>query len=357
MDQLSELHSYKIFFENRNRTIYFKSPFNFSEATEILTEFENSLFTLHTFSTVLLLSIYAPIFIIGLAGNILIIVSVSADKAKKNKLYFMINLALADLAVTVLCVPTSIGTIVYKLWVYGRVLCKFTVFIQGVAVAVSIFSMMAMGIDRYISLQYPATRYRLSSTPGQSFAMICCMWVVAGIFMGPLIYIRDIDTLDIPFLSDLTFCVEKWPQDRDRQAYGVFLLFVVFIIPAFTIGVCYGHVGKALLKTDIQRVGSNSSTQRLVYRKRAARMIIILIVAFLVCWLPYNIVSALADLHNDPNISRALPFVLWLGHAHSAINPAMYWSLNQRFRESIRGIVKSVKISHCTSKSTIAEYV
>ncbi|KAL3865829.1 hypothetical protein ACJMK2_043179 [Sinanodonta woodiana] len=359
MDQLPDFYSYRIFFENRNLTAQSKSTLNLSEATEILTEFKNSLFTLKTFTTVLLLTLYAPVFLFGLAGNFLIIASISAEKAKRSKMYFMINLALADLAVTLLCIPTSVGTIVYGLWVYGRFLCKFIAFFQGVAVAVSIFSMMAMGIDLYISLQHPAAKVRLSSTSAKSFALICIMWIVAASFMGPLIYIRDIDTLDIPYSTDLTFCIEKWPHDRDRQAYGVFLLFAVFIIPAFIIGACYGHVGKALLKTDMHRSGSNTTIHRLINRKLAARMIIILIVAFLVCWLPYNVLSALADLENGPELPRALPFVLWLGHAHSAINPAMYWLMNKRFRESVCGMVKAVRINHCISTETIsmAEYM
>ena len=222
--------------------------------------------------------------------------------------------------------------------------------------AVTIFTMTAMALDRYISLQHPSAYHRLS-TPNQALILIVCMWIVAGIFMGPLIYIRNIDIpVDVPFLPPLPFCIEKWPHDRDRQAYGVFLLFVVFIIPAFTIGICYGHIGKALFISDIQRVNSDGSTQRLIYRQKAARMVILLVCAFMVCWLPYSIISALADLSENAGIIKALPFVLWLGHAHSAINPAMYWSLNRQFRVNVRRLVKQLRKKSCTSTadSTVA---
>ena len=211
--------------------------------------------------------------------------------------------------------------------------------------------MTAMAVDRYISLQHPTAYHRIS-TPNQAFILIISMWGVAGIFMGPLIYIRDIDIpINVPFLPPLPFCIEKWPHDRDRQAYGVFLLFVVFIIPAFTIGICYGHIGKALFVSDIQRVSSDGSTQRLLYRQKAARMVILLVFAFMVCWLPYNIISALADLSENAAVTNALPFVLWLGHAHSAINPAMYWSLNRQFRINVRRLLKRVTKQSCTSAS------
>lgn len=215
--------------------------------------------------------------------------------------------------------------------------------------AVSIFSMTAMSVDRYISLQYPA-RSCHTPTSGQFVGLIISMWLVAAIFMTPQVFIREIDVVsDVPFIRPLPFCIETWPNDRDRMTYGVFLLFVVFILPGFTIGICYGNVGKALFVTQKhQRVNSDGTTQRLVAVKKAARMVIILICVFMVCWLPYNILSAVADLSGDALVTEILPFVLLLGHAHSAINPILYWSLNKRFRESIHGILNGVHIMPCS---------
>ncbi|XP_052281324.1 QRFP-like peptide receptor [Dreissena polymorpha] len=355
MDQLPDLLTYRTLLEvHKNESI-----FNFSVAKDIIEDFEENLYTHNKFSTVVLLTLYAPIFILGMCGNILIAASVTSDRARKGNLYFLVNLALADLVVTVMCIPTSIGTIVYRLWVYGRFLCKFTAFIQGVAVAVSIFSMTAMSIDRYYSLKKPMNIIRRVSSSGQSCCLILSMWIVASIFMSPLLFIRDIDIVhDIPFLRPMTFCIEQWPQDRDRKAYGVFLLFVVFIIPAFTIGVCYGNVGRALCVTDRQtRFNSDGSTNRLVSRRQAARMVIILICVFMVCWLPYSVISALADISENATIIESLPFVLWLGHAHSAINPMLYWSLNKRFRDNIQKMGKVISTRCCFSKTTDSSWL
>lgn len=131
MDQLPDFLNYKHYFELNNITDQSRQYLNLSEAEQIVRNFEISLVTVHKFTTVTLLTLYIPIFLVGLFGNLLIIVSVSADKVRKAKLYFLVNLALSDLAVTVLCMPTSIGTSVYRLWVYGRFLCKFSAFIQG----------------------------------------------------------------------------------------------------------------------------------------------------------------------------------------------------------------------------------
>jgi len=43
----------------------------------------------------------------------------------------VVNLALADEAVTVVCIPLVIGQTLFKLWIYGDVLCKLSGFMQG----------------------------------------------------------------------------------------------------------------------------------------------------------------------------------------------------------------------------------
>lgn len=206
-----------------------------------------------------------------------------------------------------------------------------------------------MSVDRYVSLQTPAL-YRRTISSKQAMLIITCMWVVSSLFMGPMLYIKDTDYVEIPYLSPLEFCVEHWPQERDRQAYGLFLMFVVFLIPAGTLTICYLNVGRTLCVGDLTREGSDSSTRGLFSRKRAARMLIILVIAFMVCWLPYNIASISSDLKSSQEaVLNILFFTLWLGHAHSAINPVMFWLLNRRFRQRIRFILKRIRTNGCVS--------
>ncbi|KAK3098927.1 hypothetical protein FSP39_024340 [Pinctada imbricata] len=360
MDQLTEFLNYRKLFSKSNLTNYFSPTFNFTDVDSIIENFKKDMFPIQEYSTVILLSMYAPIFLAGLIGNVLIIISSIREKSlKKSKHFLLVNLACADLAVTLFCMPASVGTIIYRPWIYGRFLCKFVAFMQGVAVAVSIFSLTAMSVDRYLSIQHPA-QSRKVITAAQAVGMLAAIWLVSLIFMAPLLYIRDLDTLPrFPEMPEIQFCIEMWPQDRDKHAYGLFLLFVVFLIPGATLTICYGHLGRALCVNDVQRQSSDSSTRGLFSRKKAARMLIILVVVFMICWLPYNIASLMSDLGGD-NILMILFFTLWLGHAHSALNPIMYWVLNRQFRHRVRGMVKWVQAYSCTSTLTrngIPEYV
>jgi len=47
----------------------------------------------------------------------------------------MINLALADEAVTIVCIPLVIGQTLFRMWTYGDVLCKLSGFMKGALLA------------------------------------------------------------------------------------------------------------------------------------------------------------------------------------------------------------------------------
>ncbi|KAK6178751.1 hypothetical protein SNE40_011264 [Patella caerulea] len=357
MDQFAEYVSYKTWLHKSNFTYLLQPSYNFSGADDILRDFEASFYTFSNYTTVILLTLYIPTFIVALVGNILIILTVFADKTvRKTKNIYLINLAVSDLCITLFCMPITVGTIVYRMWVYGEFLCKFTAFLPGVAVASSIFTLTAMSIDRYISIQHP-TRNHWVTTPAQAVGIIFGTWLVSSILMGPIMYIRQIDTLSIPSMAPMKFCIENWPQDYDRQAFSIFLLFVIYVIPSFTLAVCYGHVGRALCTKELVRDTSNSSTERLFSRKKAAKMLILLVIIFMICWLPYNILSLCIDLTQKGGSLSMLPFSLWLGHAHSAINPVMYWSLNRRFRDRVRGLMKYIRNSNAFMSNPGPEFV
>ncbi|ESP00348.1 hypothetical protein LOTGIDRAFT_65092, partial [Lottia gigantea] len=288
-------------------------------------------YTLNTYPTVVLLTLYVPAFLIALIGNILVLLTVFTDKkVKRAKNFYLINLALSDLCVTLVCIPVTVSSIVSRLWFYGIFMCKFTAFLQGVVVASSIFTLTAMGIDRYISIQYPASVSWVTS-PNQALGIIGTIWIISSIFMGPMIYIRQVDEIDLPLLSSLKFCIENWPREEDRKSYGVFLLLIVYVIPGITLSVCYAHVGQTLCTNEMLRDRSDYYNRRLS-RKRAAKVLVVLVVVFMMFWLPYNIFSLCVDLTARHAATAVLPFALWLGHAHSAANPIIYWALNRRFR-------------------------
>ncbi|XP_014788310.1 QRFP-like peptide receptor [Octopus bimaculoides] len=357
MDQFSEFIAYKKLLQRKNFSLWMQSAaYNFTGAHNILQEFTETFYLFNNFQDFVLVMLYIPIFATALSGNILIIMSVLKDVSWcKARNFFLFNLSVADLCVTLICMPMAVGMLIYRLWIYGEFLCKVTAFMQGVAITNSIFTLMVMSVDRYLSLQYAHSTQRTTS-PQQAIVIIITIWVLAALIMGPLLFIREIDVLVLPTLEPMTFCIENWPQNTDREAYAIFLFFVVYIIPSTTLFLCYIRVFKYVCKQEMQRENSDCSTKRLISRRKAARMLIILVLIFMVCWLPYNIVSLISDIWGSAwNQLDLLRYALWLGHSHSAINPVMYWLLNKRFRQQVRRMFRKTK--NCGSSHTCHGFI
>ena len=75
-------------------------------------------------------------------------------------------------------------------------------------------------------------------------------------------------------------------------------------------------------------------------RRSVVRLLVTIVVVFVASWLPYNVVSLRVDLSLDAGEARILPFALWLGHAHSAVNPVLYWFFNKTFRHCVRNVLQ-----------------
>ncbi|XP_052268461.1 orexin/Hypocretin receptor type 1-like [Dreissena polymorpha] len=83
---------------------------------------------------IILIVLYSAIFIVGLLGNIFVIVAIIKFKSLRTLTnYFLLNLTVGDILVILVCIPVTLGSTVYKKWIYGQVLCKLTPFCQGTA--------------------------------------------------------------------------------------------------------------------------------------------------------------------------------------------------------------------------------
>lgn len=217
----------------------------------------------------------------------------------------------------------------------------------GVAVNCSIFTLAALSVDRYLAIKGPAAVGRISTKCSDCLPpslLFLFTWLLAGLVIGPLLYVRTVYSISFSaFDISLTYCIEEWPESMDRKAYGIILLFVTYIMPMIVIITCYSLIGRKLCSDEFHRKTSDSSSTVMLGRKRVARMLIALIAVFVFCWLPYNATSLSLDLNYKYRDTRVLPYTLLLGHAHSAVNPFLYWFLNKSFRHCMR---RALRCSH-----------
>lgn len=100
---------------------------------------------------------YISIFIFALLGNgIVCYIVYSSPRMKTVTNYFIVNLAVGDILLTLFCVPFSFFSIlILQYWPYGSVLCHLVNYCQAVSVLVSAYTLVAISVDRYSAILWP----------------------------------------------------------------------------------------------------------------------------------------------------------------------------------------------------------
>lgn len=101
--------------------------------------------------------LYTSIFVLALFGNGVVCYIVhSSPRMKTVTNYFIVNLAVGDILMSLFCVPFSFFSILLlQYWPFGSLLCHLVNYSQAVSVLVSAYTLVAISIDRYIAILWP----------------------------------------------------------------------------------------------------------------------------------------------------------------------------------------------------------
>lgn len=128
---------------------------------------------------------YGTVFIVALIGNGLVCFVVhTTPRMKTVTNYFIVNLAVGDILLTVFCVPfSSASTLVLKYWPFGAVMCKVVNYSQAVSVLVSAYTLLAISIDRYNIIMRPL-KPRVEKTAAK--LVVAAVWLGALVTAAPI---------------------------------------------------------------------------------------------------------------------------------------------------------------------------
>lgn len=79
----------------------------------------------------ILVILHLSVFITGLVGNSLVCLSVFRNKSLQTVTnYYIVNLAVADFLVILICLPPTVYWDLYLTWSFGQILCKLVLYLQ-----------------------------------------------------------------------------------------------------------------------------------------------------------------------------------------------------------------------------------
>ncbi|XP_070538710.1 substance-K receptor-like [Ptychodera flava] len=277
-------------------------------------------------------------------GNIIVLTVLLFSRRQLSELnLFLINLALADLTMAIFCMPFTFSTIMYGRWIFNTAMCPIVIFLQQVSVMVSVYTLVAIGIDRYFAVLYPL---KVRVTKHRARMLFASIWLVSfllAIVQAVFAEARKIDYGE----KSVYLCTEWWPYDSAGVIYEIFMVMVAYFIPLLVLLFCYVRVGRRLWGRQIP---GNADRQRdksyLSSKKKVIKMLILVVVLFMICWLPLHVFMLVTrfspyiygDTYHQDLMRKINSVVLWLAMSNSFMNPVIYSFLNEGFRADVRAM-------------------
>ena len=302
--------------------------------------------------------LYCITILAAISGNVLLIAIIKKKRDARTLTGFLfVNMAVADLLVTFIVMPVSLG------WLYtggkwlpgilGHITCTLVYFSFYVTLAASIFSLAFMSVDRYLGVAFPLRhfpRFRRAKV------LTVIIWLSSMIFSIPVAVIwRLVEYKPL----GIFICSPQFDLlgEFGIRGYYMYLFLFMYFIPLLVISSLYVLIGRTLSRRNLPGQASTDTEKRNeATRRRVVRMLTIVTAAFAFCWLPaqcYHLILAFRlDIHyNSPSYVMFLCF--WSGHANSAVNPWLYMILNDKFRKVFSSVASRAldSINYITRES------
>ncbi|XP_058452108.1 neuropeptide SIFamide receptor-like [Malaya genurostris] len=299
--------------------------------------------------TVLLSVAYSLIFIVGLLGNISVVIVVKKSTMMRSPTNrFIVNLAYADLLVNFICLPFTLIGNLYPAWILGVFFCKAVSYLQGVSVSASVNTLMAISIERCVAISFPISG---TITTRQYRVIVSIIWTVALGINLPWLFVFTLKPIGIPG-SLAQICTELWPSPASESWYFLFAnLFLCYLGPLIVISICYVIIWKNVAYRKLPRdlIISRKNEVFNQSKVKVIKMVLVVIITFTLSWLPlyaiFCFVKFAGDLIYEDSVQSfifgILPVAQWLGAANSCINPILYAFMNRKFRAGFRHLFRS----------------
>ncbi|XP_053312978.1 adenosine receptor A2b [Spea bombifrons] len=283
--------------------------------------------------------------VLSIVGNVLVCWAVAINSTLKNATnYYLVSLAVADIAVGLLAIPFAI-TISIGLETDFHSCLFFACFVL-VLTQSSIFSLLAVAIDRYLAIKIPL-RYKSLVTGKRARTTIAVFWILSfGIGLTPLMGWNRLDEA-CPSARSHNCTVPCLFEKVVTMSYMVYFnFFGCVLLPLLIMLGIYIKIfmvaRKQLRQIELKCISSDNSRTTLQKEVNAAKSLAIIVGLFAFCWLPIHILNCITFF--EPSFNKTKPewvmyMAIILSHANSVVNPIIYAYKIRDFRYTFRKII------------------
>lgn len=281
--------------------------------------------------------VYISVFVVGLLANGWGLKSLLKNWNKLGNInLFVLNLGISD----VLYLLTLPFLVVYYFmksqWIFGQTFCKVTRFFFNLNLYGSIGFLTWISVYRYLAIVHPM-RAMGRITVAHSVVISVTTWLLVGIQCLPDMFYTKTWSKD-----NKCFDTTDAKHVESYLKYSLGRTFAGFCIPFFVTLGCYGHMFVVLCRTN---------TTDKVLKQRCMKLLIILVLLFSVCYIPYHILKNLnlwSRLLSGWKLCREWSDSVYIAHQlsrglvclNSALNPLVYLHGHENITAPLRNCLR-----------------
>lgn len=272
--------------------------------------------------------------LLALVGNVLVIVVVFKNpRLSTTTSLFIAALATTDLINVTIPGPLFLVALITGERSYTSIGCGISGFFMHFLTLASVSTMGLIAVNRYFCVLKPS-RYKSIFTFRRSAFFLGALWMFIGVvIVFPLI----VGWASMEFSPSMATCSLHFNSLTSETGFTMFVM-IVFVFTSFVlVALCYFFVWKTL-RQHRNHLASIRGVS--VQELNLTKTFFVLVVSFIVLWLPTFVVIVLFRVVLGETIPRplalAVPYELL---ANSAVNPWIYGATNPSFRKKLMSIL------------------
>ncbi|XP_057699397.1 prokineticin receptor 1a [Corythoichthys intestinalis] len=294
-------------------------------------------------SVVIAMSLVTIMAVCG-AGNCAFIISLLRDGRRRGLTdLLMANLAVSDTLVAAICCPLLLDYYVISRlsWRHGLVACAVVNYLRTLSLHVSTNALLAIAVDRYAAIVHPLG----PGLPSHMwYIVLIAVWGVPAVISIPSATMSS--ETEYPHGQSgppKTFCAQIWPVDQRvlYRSYFLLVLALEFLVPVLVMAVCYARISKELWFKKVPGFQTLQIRKRLRKRRRTVLVLMLVLLAYILCWTPYYGFSLLRDFYptvisRDRNALVVFYIMECVAMSNGVINTLCFVSVRHKARKNAK---------------------
>nr|XP_046189524.1 trace amine-associated receptor 13c-like [Oncorhynchus gorbuscha] len=268
--------------------------------------------------------------------NVLVIISISHFKQLHTPTNLLIlSLAVSDLLVGLIVIPVMIVAIMESCWGFGEYFCAFHFYMTFLCTSLSLGNLVLISIDRYVAVCDPLL-YHSKITTTRTVCCISITWWCCIIYDA--VIIKKVVNMQV-----LRRCLTECFIVEGITWVNIIEFVITMVVPCSIIITLYMNIfvvarsqARKVFSKETARVSGVKTVQANKSERKAAKTLSIVVVNYLICWIPSLFILFFFSILFDNLLSL---FITFLPLFNSLINPIIYAFFYPWFKVTCRHIL------------------